>query len=130
MAFGATFLIQCASHALFWLVPELPAFVIASILTGLVMRATYTLCAASAGDYVPVYMAPAAFGLMGMGAGIGSTLSPVIAGPIADATNTLQWSFAMSTGMALAGALLGFVLYFNGRRTATTPPDPTAAATV
>ena len=127
MAFGVTFLIQGASHALFWLVPEVPSFVIASILTGLIMRATYTLCAASAGDYVPVYMAPAAFGLMGMGAGIGSTLSPVITGPIADATNTLQWSFAMSTGMALAGALLGFVLYFNSRRTATTPPDPTAA---
>ena len=115
MAFGGTFLIQALSHALFWLLPDVGAFVAASILTGLVMRATYTLCAASAGDYVPVFMAPAAFGLMGMGAGIGSTLSPVIAGPIADATGTLQWAFAMAAGAALAGAALGFILHFRGK---------------
>ena len=115
MAFGGTFVIQALSHALFWLLPDIGAFVVASILTGLVMRATYTLCAASAGDYVPVFMAPAAFGLMGMGAGIGSTLSPVIAGPVADATGTLQWAFAMAAGAALVGASLGFILHFRGK---------------
>ena len=115
LAFGGTFLIQALSHALFWLLPDVGVFIVASILTGLVMRATYTLCAASAGDYVPVFMAPAAFGLMGMGAGIGSTLSPVIAGPVADATGTLQWAFAMATGAALVGAVLGFALHFRGK---------------
>ncbi len=114
-AFGGTFVIQAASHALFWLMPEPAFFVIASVLTGLVLRATYTLCAAAAGDYVPVYMAPASFGLMGMGAGIGSTISPAISGPIADAAGTLQWSFALSCGMALVGATLGFVLHFKTR---------------
>ncbi len=115
MAFGGSFLIQACGHALFWLVPDISTFIVASILTGLVMRATYTLCAASAGDYVPVYMAPAAFGLMGMGAGIGSTVSPVIAGPIADATGTLQWAFAMAAVVALTGAALGFYLHMKGR---------------
>ena len=85
------------------------------MLAGFALRSTYTICAAAAGDYVPVYMAPAAFGLMGMGAGIGSTISPIIAGPIADATGTLKWSYAMSAGIALVGATLGFVLHFKGR---------------
>lgn len=115
MAFGATFLIEVACHSLFWLAPELVFFVIASVLAGFALRATYTICAAAAGDYVPVQMAPAAFGLMAMGAGIGSTISPIIAGPVADATGTLQWSYAMAAGMALVGATLGFVLHFKGR---------------
>ncbi len=124
LAFGVTFLIQAASNALFWLLPDIVVFVVASILTGLILRATYTICAASAGDYVPVYMAPASFGLMGMGAGIGNTISPAIAGPIADATGTLQWAFAMSTGMALVGAALGFILHFMRRPALLTPSDP------
>ena len=116
IAFGATFLIEVACHALFWLMPELIFLVIASVLAGFALRSTYTICAAAAGDYVPVFMAPAAFGLMGMGAGIGSTISPIIAGPIADATGTLQWSFAMASGVAVIGSCLGFTLHFKGRR--------------
>jgi len=115
MAFGATFLIEVACHALFWLAPELVFFIIASVLAGFALRSTYTICAAAAGDFVPVYMAPAAFGLMGMGAGIGSTISPAISGPIADATGTLRWSFAMASGMALVGAVLGFTLHTMSR---------------
>ena len=120
MAFGVTFLIEVACHAMFWLMPELIFFIIASILAGFALRSTYTICAAAAGDFVPVFMAPAAFGLMGMGAGIGSTISPAISGPIADATGTLQWSFAMASGMALVGATLGFTLHWISRnRTAS-----------
>ncbi len=115
MAFGVTFLIEAVSHALFWLMPELIFLIIASVLAGFALRSTYTICAAAAGDFVPVFMAPAAFGLMGMGAGIGSTLSPAISRPIADATGTLQWSFAMASGMALVGAALGFALHWITR---------------
>ncbi|MDE2682992.1 MAG: MFS transporter [Chloroflexota bacterium] len=116
MAFGATFLIEAACHALFWLTSDLVFFVIASVLAGFALRSTYTICAAAAADFVPVFMAPASFGLMGMGAGIGSTLSPAISGPIADATGTLSWSFAMASGMALVGASLGFTLHWITRR--------------
>ena len=115
MAFGATFLIEAACHALFWLAPELVFFIIASVLAGFALRSTYTICAAAAGDFVPVFMAPAAFGLMGMGAGIGSTISPAISGPIADATGTLRWSFAMASGAAVVGAGLGFTLHVMTR---------------
>ena len=124
MAFGVTFLIEVACHGLFWLTSDLVLFVIASALAGVALRSTYTICAAAAGDYVPVFMAPAAFGLMGMGAGIGSTVAPMIAGPVADATGTLQWSFAMAAGVALLGALLGFALHGKSRRDA-----PAEAAT-
>ncbi len=116
MAFGATFLIEAACHALFWVAPGLLFFIIASVLAGFTLRSTYTICAAAAGDFVPVFMAPASFGLMGMGAGIGGTISPAISGPIADATGTLSWSFAMASGMALVGASLGFTLHWITRR--------------
>lgn len=115
LAFAATFLIEVACHALFWMAPELIFFIIASVLAGFALRSTYTICAAAAGDFVPVFMAPAAFGLMGMGAGIGSTISPAISGPIADATGTLRWSFAMASGAALIGAGLGFTLHIMTR---------------
>ena len=126
MAFGVTFLIEAVCHALFWLMPELIFFIIASVLAGFALRSTYTICAAAAGDYVPVFMAPAAFGLMGMGAGIGSTISPAISGPIADATGTLQWSFAMASGFALVGATLGFTLHWISRNR---PAGATGSAT-
>ena len=119
MAFGATFLIEAVCHALFWLAPELVFFIIASVLAGFALRSTYTICAAAAGDFVPVFMAPAAFGLMGMGAGLGGTISPAISGPIADATGTLRWSFAMASGFALVGAGLGFTLHLISRKRAT-----------
>ena len=115
LAFAATFLIEVACHALFWLAPELIFFIIASVLAGFALRSTYTICAAAAGDFVPVFMAPAAFGLMGMGAGIGGTISPAISGPIADAAGTLRWSFAMASGAALVGAGLGFTLHIMTR---------------
>ncbi|MDE2787468.1 MAG: MFS transporter [Chloroflexota bacterium] len=115
LAFSATFLIEVACHGMFWLAPDLVYFVIASVLAGFALRSTYTICAAAAGDFVPVYMAPAAFGLMGMGAGIGGTISPAISGPIADATGTLRWSFAMASGAAVIGAGLGFTLHMMTR---------------
>lgn len=114
--YAGVFLIQAASNALFWLWPDLAAFVVASLLTGVTLRAAIALCAAAAGDYVPAAMVPAAFGLIGMGASIGTTVSPAIAGPIADATQTLKWAFAMGAGVALLGALLGLILHFRTPR--------------
>lgn len=115
LVYAGVFLIQATSYALFWLLPDLAMFVVASILTGLTLRTAIAICAAAAGDYVPPIMAPAAFGLIGTGASIGTTISPVIAGPIADATETLRWTFAMGLGVAILGAALGAVLHFLGQ---------------
>ena len=110
LVYAGVFLMQAGSYLLFWLLPDLAMFVLASILTGLTLRSAIALCAAAAGDFVPPAMTAAAFGLIGMGASIGTTISPLIAGPVADATQTLQWAFAIGAGVALLGAALGIIL--------------------
>ncbi|MQF69129.1 MFS transporter [SAR202 cluster bacterium AD-804-J14_MRT_500m] len=98
------------SYGLFWLIPSIGVLVIASIFAGLTIRANYTICAAAAGEYVPVRFASAAFGLFSVGAILGQSIAPSVAGAVADATGTLQWAFAMAALSALFGALGGFVL--------------------
>ena len=75
-AFAYSFVVQGASFVLLALIPGFVPFLIASVLMGVTLRATYTICAASAGDYVPVRFSAAAFALMSVGAGLGSTISP------------------------------------------------------
>ena len=88
-----------AGSLLFWATPLMPGFVASAVLVGLSFRAAYIICAASAGDYVPPYFSAAAFGLMGMGAGLGNALGPLLAGHIADSTQ-VRWVFVLATGAA------------------------------
>ena len=94
----------------FWLMPVLAGFVVSVVLVGLCFRAAYTICAAAAGDYVAPQISPAAFGLMGMGAGLGNAVGPVIGGRIADATSELAWVFAMAAGGAMVAVLASVFL--------------------
>jgi MFS family permease len=103
-AFLLAFLVQGISFALIWLIPVWGAFVIAAVLMGLTLRATFTICAAAAGDYVPVQFAAAAFALMSAGASLGNALSPALTGAIADASGTLRGAFALAMGGTVAGA--------------------------
>lgn len=122
-AFLLSFLIQGVGFALFWLTPLLAALVIASVLLGLTLRAAFTLCAAASGDHVPAQFATAAFALMSVGAGLGSTTSPVIAGVIAD-TVGIGWAFTLAIGasfMGVAGAA------FLHKPVITTTPEPVTA---
>jgi MFS family permease len=119
-AFLLTFLLQGAGFALFWLMPVLGAFVVSAVLMGLTLRAAYTVCAAAAGDYVPVEFSAAAFALMSVGAGLGSSISPVIAGAIGDATGTLSWAFALALGTAVIGAFGAFFLQHSVPASITT----------
>ena len=91
---------------------------IAAILIGLTHRATFTICAASAGDFVPLHLSSAAFALMSTGAGSGAMISPSIAGGLADATGSLQGAFAVALGGSLCGALGSALLYGVMRRKA------------
>jgi MFS family permease len=101
--------------------PVLGAFVVASVLMGLALRAAYTVCAAAAGDYVPVEFSAAAFALMSVGAGLGSSLSPVIAGAIGDATGTLSWAFALALVTTVIGMLGAFFLQHSVATSARVP---------
>ena len=79
-----------------------PPFIIGSVLLGLTMRAAFTLCAAGSGDYVPAHFASAAFALVSVMAGLGSTLSPIISGVLAD-TVGISWIFSLGVAASLMG---------------------------
>lgn len=103
-AFGYSFIVQGLAFVLLAAAPGFPTFLITSILMGATLRATYTICAASAGDHVPVRFSAAAFALMSVGAGLGSTISPAIGGILADYT-AMKWVFWMAAAGSLAGTL-------------------------
>ena len=112
-AFAYSFVVQGASFVLLALIPGFVSFLIASILMGVTLRATYTICAASAGDYVPVRFSTAAFALMSVGAGLGSTISPTIGGLVADYV-AMKWVFWMAVGGSVVGTIGS--IYLQTRR--------------
>ena len=119
-AFFITFFLQTVGYGLVWVVPGDWAFILCAVLIGLTLRSSYVICAASAGDYVHRTYAAAAFGLMSVGAGLGTTISPVLAGVIADASGSLRWTFILpsgAAGIAMFGSLFLHSLTQN-RKTA------------
>ena len=107
-AFFLTFLLQTIAYGLIWIFPAVWAFILCAVLIGLTLRSSYVICAASAGDYVHRTFAAAAFGLMSVGAGLGTTISPVLAGVIADASGSLRWTFILpsaAAGIAMFGSM-------------------------
>ena len=85
---------------LFWVAPVMGGFIASVVLVGLSFRAAFTICAAAAGDYVATPYSSAAFGLMGMGAGLGQASGPLIGGRIADYTGDLGWIYVLAAGGA------------------------------
>ena len=112
-AFAYSFMVQGCAFVLLAMVPGFVSFLIASLLMGVTLRATYTICAASSGDYVPVRFSAAAFALMSVGAGLGSTISPTIGGLVADYI-AMKWVFWMATGGSVCGTLTA--LYLQTKR--------------
>ena len=102
---------------LFWLVPVLGGFIVSVVLIGISIRGTYTICAASAGDYVATHFSAAAFGLMGVGAGLGSAIGPITGGYLADVTDNLQWTFFLATLAVATG--IGASLFLRRPRNST-----------
>ena len=118
-AFGYSFVVQGAAFVLLATAPGFVSFLIASVLMGTTLRATYTICAASSGDYVPVRFSAAAFALMSVGAGLGSTISPTIGGIVADHV-AMKWVFWMAAGGSFSGTLTAAYLQTR-RQTAVLP---------
>ena len=119
MGFLLSFVAFAVGSIIFLQVNELAGFVVSSILVGFTIRAAYTICAASAGDYVPHRFSPAAFGLMGVGAGFGQALGPYIGGEIGDVTGDIGWAYILAIGAAAAGAVISIAL----RRSETVPAE-------
>lgn len=108
-AFFYSFLLQGIAFFLMAMVQGTGSFIVAAILLGCTLRAAYTICAAISGDYVPVQFSAAAFGLMSVGAGLGSSISPTVGGAIADNLN-LSWAFAMASAGSMGGMCGSLVL--------------------
>ncbi len=101
--FLLSFIVFGTGCLVLWLIPVVAGIVAAVVLLGLTFRAAFTICAASAGDYVEPQFSAAAWGLMGVGAALGHSISPIIAGRLADATDDLGLVFAL----AAAGTAVG-----------------------
>ena len=115
--FLLSFVILGLGCLLFWIAPVLAGFIGSVVLVGLTFRASYTICAAAAGDYVAPQFSAAAFGLMGTGAGLGAATGPLLGGYIADVTEKLGWVFVLGAGMSAIGAFSSVFL----RRPAPNP---------
>jgi len=108
-AFFYSFLLQGVAFVLMAALPGMASFIIAAVLLGITLRAAYTVCAAAAGDYVTVQFSAAAFGLMSVGAGLGSAISPTVGGAIADNLN-MNWTFAVASVSSVVGMAGSIVL--------------------
>jgi MFS family permease len=76
------------------------------IVFGIGYGSVWALYAASATDYFSKEIAGSIIGLWTLYLGAGSTISPILAGWIADTTGTLSWSFFLAVG----GGVLSFIL--------------------
>lgn len=84
--------------------------------------AVWSMYAAAASDYFSKEIAGSIVGLWTTYLGIGSILSPIIAGWVADTTGTLAWSFLV----AMAAAVIALVLLlpiWKGKSRASRPSD-------
>lgn len=122
-AFLYSFLLQGVAFILMAALPGMDSFIIAAVLLGFTLRATYTICAASAGDYVAVQFSSAAFGLMSVGAGLGSAISPTVGGAIADNAG-MNWSFAVASLFSAVGMAGSLVLIKIPRSLRSSEPNP------
>lgn len=121
-AFLYSFMMQGVAFILMATLPGMASFIIASILLGFTLRAAYTICAASAADHVPVQFSAAAFGLMSVGAGLGSAISPTVGGAVADSLN-MNWTFAMAAAGSVVGMAGSLVLAKRPPLTETAQPS-------
>jgi MFS family permease len=71
--------------------------IVFTVIFGIGYGAVWSMYAASASDYFSRELAGSIVGLWTLYLGIGSTLSPIIAGWIADTTGTLAWSFILAS---------------------------------
>ena len=80
--------------------------IVFTVVFGIGYGAVWSMYAASSSDYFSKEYSGSIVGLWTLYLGIGSTVSPIIAGWLADATGTLTWSFVL----AAVGAMLSFFL--------------------
>lgn len=109
-ALALIFVTEMVAFATFALWPALPGYALAAILYGSIARANLAVSAAACGDLVGPRLAPAAFGINGLVAGLGLVLGPMLAGPLADAAGSFRPVFLVSAAAATVGLLVALRL--------------------
>jgi DHA1 family bicyclomycin/chloramphenicol resistance-like MFS transporter len=87
---------------------------VTSVVFSLGYGVIWAMYAAAASDHFSRESAGTTVGLWTMFLGVGSILSPIISGWIADATGNLAWSFALAAGAAFLSFL--FLIPVRSRR--------------
>jgi OFA family oxalate/formate antiporter-like MFS transporter len=82
------------------------ALILSTIVFGCGYGACWSMYAAIASDYFSKEVAGGIIGLWTLLLGVGSLISPIIAGWLADTTGTLVWSFYL----AMTGGILSLIL--------------------
>jgi MFS family permease len=78
--------------------------------------AVWAMYAAAASDYFARESSGTIVGLWTLFLGVGSVLSPIISGRLADATGTIAWSFGLAAAAAVASIVLLIPLWRRGQR--------------
>ena len=86
-----------------WTTPD--GFMLSAALFGLSAWSIPAIMTAACGETVGYRLAPAALGFITLFFGIGQTLGPIIAGAMADATDSLLMAYLFAASMALLGAI-------------------------
>jgi MFS family permease len=87
---------------------------VTSVVFSLGYGVIWAMYAAAASDYFPRESAGTTVGLWTVFLGVGSILSPIVSGWIADTTGNLAWSFALAAGAGLLSFL--FLIPMGDRR--------------
>lgn len=99
----AVFAMQGICFAVFAYGTGIGAFWLATVLFGLTSFSIPAIMAAATGDYVGSKLAPAAYGMITVGFGLGQMLGPSVAGFMADTYATYTVSFKLASAIAFAG---------------------------
>lgn len=97
------FVVQIVCFSVFAFSSVIVGYLVAAVLYGLIARANFTVSAAASGDIAGPALAPAAFGINALGAGLGLTLGPIVGGPLIDLTGSFQAVFLLSAAAAALG---------------------------
>lgn len=121
--------IQAVAYAVFALWTGTAGVVASAVLFGLTAWGIPAIMAVVCGDMVGPLMAPAAYGFLTAFHGFGQAAGPYVAGKLADSMPTFTASYLMAAGVALLGAILLYLLRWNGpRRGGQEEPAPVCEA--
>jgi MFS family permease len=102
--------LQVIAAALFAWWTTTTGLVISALLSGLTAVAVPGIIGAGCGDKFGARLASTALGFVTLLMGIGQVLGPYIAGRLADALGTLEYSYLLCAGVFLSASLLALTL--------------------